>query len=43
MLYRRLATLREDVPLGEGLEALAWRGERPELLGALAPELGVVR
>jgi len=31
LLYKRLATLREDVPLGESLEDLAWRGARPEL------------
>ena len=31
LLYKRLATLREDVPLGESLEALEWRGARPEL------------
>jgi 5'-3' exonuclease len=43
LLYRRLATVRQDVPLAEGLGDLAWRGERPELLEALRPELGVVR
>jgi len=26
LLYRTLATLREDVPLGESLEALRWKG-----------------
>jgi 5'-3' exonuclease len=31
LLYRRLATLREDVPLAESLDELAWRGARPEL------------
>ena len=31
LLYKRLATLREDVPLRESLEDLAWRGPRPEL------------
>ena len=31
LLYKRLATLREDVPLTESLEDLAWRGARPEL------------
>jgi 5'-3' exonuclease len=30
-LYRTLATLREDVPLMESVEALKWRGARPEL------------
>jgi 5'-3' exonuclease len=31
LLYKRLATLREDVPLAETLDDLAWRGARPEL------------
>jgi len=31
LLYRRLATLRDDVPLGEGLNDLEWRGALPEL------------
>ena len=31
LLYKRLATLREDVPLTESLEELEWRGARPEL------------
>ena len=31
LLYRRLATLREDVPLAHSLAALEWRGARPEL------------
>lgn len=31
LLYRRLATLREDAPLAEDLDDLAWRGARPEL------------
>ena len=31
LLYRRLATLREDAPLAESLEELEWRGARPEL------------
>jgi 5'-3' exonuclease len=31
LLYKRLATLREDVPLRESLEDLEWRGGRPEL------------
>jgi 5'-3' exonuclease len=29
LLYRRLATLRRDVPLAESLDDLAWRGARP--------------
>jgi 5'-3' exonuclease len=31
LLYKRLATLRTDVPLAESLDDLAWRGARPEL------------
>jgi 5'-3' exonuclease len=39
-LYRRLATLRTDVPLAEGIEDLRWRGAlRPELTG-LCHEIG---
>ena len=39
-LYRRLATLRTDVPLAEAPDALRWRGAvRPELV-ALCRELG---
>ena len=34
-LYRRLATLRIDVPLKEGLEDLAWQGARREAMEAL--------
>ena len=30
-LYRELATLRRDVPLGESLAGLEWRGARPGL------------
>lgn len=29
LLYRRLTTLRRDVPLAESLDELAWRGARP--------------
>jgi 5'-3' exonuclease len=36
LLYKRLATLREDVPLRESLSDLAWRGARPELRGFCA-------
>ena len=39
LLYRRLATLRQDVPLAETLEDLEWRGARPELR-ALCDEWG---
>jgi 5'-3' exonuclease len=31
LLYKRLATLRADAPLGESLAELEWRGARPEL------------
>jgi 5'-3' exonuclease len=39
-LYRRLATLRTDVPLGEGLADLEWRGARRAELEALCREIG---
>ena len=38
-LYRRLATLRFDVPLTEQLDDLRWRGARREELAALCAEL----
>jgi 5'-3' exonuclease len=39
-LYRRLATLRMDVPLAENIEDLRWRGAlRPELT-KLCGEIG---
>jgi hypothetical protein len=38
-LYRRLATLRTDVPLAEGLRDLEWRGARSDL-EALCREIG---
>jgi len=38
-LYRRLATLREDVPLGEGVGDLEWRGAT-EALEVVCRELG---
>jgi 5'-3' exonuclease len=31
LLYRRLATLRDDVPLSEGLDDLEWRGPAADL------------
>jgi 5'-3' exonuclease len=31
LLYKQLATLREDVPLAESLDDLAWRGALPSL------------
>jgi 5'-3' exonuclease len=39
-LYRRLATLRTDVPLREGLDDLRWRGPRRQELEALCREIG---
>ena len=39
-LYRRLATLRTDVPLGEGLDDLEWRGPRQTELEALCRVIG---
>jgi len=39
MLYRRLATLRADVPLKEKLDDLEWKGARPALR-ALCKKLG---
>lgn len=44
VLYRRLATLREDAPLGDDLlGAMEWRGADRELLGALCDELDDTR
>jgi 5'-3' exonuclease len=40
LLYRRLATLRTDVPLKEKLEDLAWRGPQPGFADVCA-QLGV--
>jgi 5'-3' exonuclease len=39
LLYRRLATLRRDVPLRETLDDLEWRGAVREALEALCREL----
>ncbi len=39
LLYRRLATLRRDVPLVEGLDDLRWRGAALAELTALCEEL----
>ena len=39
LLYRRLTTLRSDVPLNERVDDLEWRGARPELR-QLCAELG---
>ena len=38
-LYRRLATLRVDVPLTEQLEDLRWRGARRDSLTTLCREI----
>ncbi len=40
LLYRRLTTLRYDVPLRESLDDLEWRGARPEFR-QLCTDLGV--
>jgi len=42
-LYRRLATLRTDVPLLEDLAALRWTGARRDELPALCERLGEAR
>jgi 5'-3' exonuclease len=39
-LYVRLATLREDVPLAEDVDALRWRRPSEQVLSHLARELG---
>jgi 5'-3' exonuclease len=40
LLYRRLATLRTDVPLAEDIDDLRWRGARRSELTSLCRELG---
>jgi 5'-3' exonuclease len=40
LLYRRLATLRTDVPLEESVDDLEWRGARRKELTSLCAELG---
>lgn len=40
LLYRRLATLRRDVPLPEALDDLCWRGHRTDDLASLCREIG---
>jgi 5'-3' exonuclease len=42
LLYKRLATLRTDVPFVESLDGLRWRGARPDL-AALCGEIGYER
>lgn len=39
-LFRTLATLRTDAPLGESLDALRWGGPRRDALGRLCAEIG---
>jgi len=39
-LYRKLATLRFDVPLAEDVDGLAWRGARRELLEEVGTRVG---
>ncbi len=39
-LYRRLATLRLDVPLAESLDDLLWRGANRPVLESLCDEIG---
>ena len=41
MLYRKLATLRLDVPIAETLDDICWQGGDSEALGALCEELGM--
>lgn len=40
LLYKRLATLRTDVPLGESLDELQWRGARRGEMEQLCAEIG---
>ncbi|MFW6085719.1 MAG: 5'-3' exonuclease [Myxococcota bacterium] len=40
LLYKRLATLRTDAPIGETLDDLAWRGPDARALHALCAEIG---
>ena len=42
LLYRRLATLRTDVPLAEGLDDLRWQGPTEDL-APLCEEIGFER
>lgn len=43
LLYRELARLRRDVPLGESLDDLSWRGARRAAYLALCDEIGAAR
>ena len=40
LLYRKLATLREDVPLAESVDDLAWSGPNAKALEAFAASIG---
>jgi len=41
LLYRRLATLRTDVPLAEGLDQLRWQGPDTAALESLCERIGI--
>lgn len=41
MLYKKLATLRLDVPIAEDLDAIRWNGPDSEALDQLCAELGM--
>jgi 5'-3' exonuclease len=43
LLYKRLATLREDVPLAESVSDLEWRGAHRDALAAVAEKIGAGR
>ncbi len=40
LLFRRLATLRRDVPLAETLEDLRWKGVKREEFDRMCQQLG---
>jgi 5'-3' exonuclease len=40
LLYKRLATLRSDVPIGEGLADLEWRGVKRDAFTSLCQQFG---
>mgnify|MGYP001826967650 CR=1 FL=1 len=41
LLYKKLATLRLDVPIAEELDAICWQGADPEALESICEELGM--